>query len=244
VTDKTTIAELEKMVASQSKVRPYRVRRWPLTGWALILRRLVQYGFILPLARFYFRLRVMGREKFGALHKPFLLIANHTSHMDAVVLTLALPWYVRRRLAVAAAADAFEYWDSSHASLREKLLRKTMTMLAVLGLNIFPFQRFAGIKKSLEYAGHLMDKGWALMIFPEGRLSDDGTVKKFKAGVGLLVKEMNAAVVPAKILGAYEIMDHRYTWPQKKGTITVRFGDPITFSPDDSFEDIGTEAAT
>ncbi len=180
----------------------------------------------------------MGRDKFDGLQRPFLLVANHVSHLDAVVLTLALPWRIRRRMAVAAAADVFEYWDSSHASLREKLMRKTSTMLAVLGLNIFPFQRFAGIKKSLEYSGHLMDQGWSVMIFPEGKLSHDGTVQEFKSGVGLLVRELDIPVVPAKILGAYEIMDYRYTWPRKKGTVTVRFGNPLTFSPDDSYEDI------
>ena len=76
------------------------------------------------------------------------------------------------------------------------------------------------------------------MIFPEGKLSHDGTVKEFKAGVGLLVKELDAIVVPSKIQGVFEIMDYRFTWPQKHGEVTVRFGNPIRFPSDATYEEI------
>ncbi|KPK28585.1 MAG: hypothetical protein AMJ61_01780 [Desulfobacterales bacterium SG8_35_2] len=238
VTDKTTIAELEDLISSQKKVAGSKFKHWPLSPWAITARRLIQSALLRPLVRYYIKLRIMGKEKFSRLNHPFLLIANHASHLDAMVLALALPWKVRRRIMVAAAADVFEEWDSRNASLKEKLIRKSATALALLGLNIFPFQRYAGIKKSLEYAGLSMDKGWSIMIFPEGKLSHDGTVKEFKSGVGLLVKEMNVPVVPAKILGLYEIMDHRFKWPQKKGEVIVRFGDPISFPPDFTYDEI------
>jgi len=238
VTDTTTIADLEKLVASQKRAVRSKIKHWPLTPWAVLARRILQAIFVRPLARWFIKLRIMGKEKFDGLDKPFLLIANHASHLDAVVLTLALPWHVRRRLAVAAAADAFEEWDDPSAPLKERIGRKCATVLAVLGLNIFPFQRYAGIKKSLEYAGSLMDKGWSVMIFPEGKLSHDGKVKEFKTGVGLLVKEMDVQVVPAKIMGVYEIMDYRFQWPQRHGEVTVRFGDPVSFAAGDTYEDI------
>lgn len=238
VTDRTTIADLEELIASQEKAVRSSVKHWPLTPWAVFIRRLLQSVFIRPLARYYIKLRVMGKEKFDGLDKPFLLIANHISHLDAIVLTLALPWHVRKRLAVAAAADAFEEWDSSNFSLKERLGHRIVTPLAELGLNIFPFQRYAGIKKSLEYAGNLMDKGWSVMIFPEGKLSQDGRVKDFKTGVGLLVKELDVQVIPSKIIGVYEIMDYRFHWPRKHGEVTIRFGDPISFAPDDTYEGI------
>jgi long-chain acyl-CoA synthetase len=167
----------------------------------------------------------MGKEKFKGVKRPFLLIANHASHLDAVVLVRALPWYVRRRLAVAAAADTFQHWDASNASLKERVARKAVTLLAILGLNIFPFQRYAGIKKSLEYSGQLMDRGWSVLIFPEGKLTRDGEMHEFKGGAGLLVREMNVPVVPAKIMGLYEILDYRSYCP-------------MTFSQRDSYEDI------
>jgi long-chain acyl-CoA synthetase len=238
VTDKTTVAELEYIIASQRKARTHKIRRWPLTRWAVSMRRLIQYGLVLPLMRYYVSLRVMGTEKFSGMDRPFLLIANHVSHMDAVILAMSLPWRIRKRLAVAAAADIFEGWDSSEATLGQKIFRKSTTALAVLGLNIFPFQRYAGIKKSLEYAGQLMDKGWSVMIFPEGRLSRDGKVQAFKSGVGLLVRELNIPVVPAKITGTYEIMDCTRVWPKGRGSITVRFGDPLEFSHQDTYEEI------
>jgi long-chain acyl-CoA synthetase len=238
VTDQTTIADLEALVASQKKaVRPH-IKHWPLTPLAVLVRWILQAFFVRPLARYYMKLRVMGKEKFDGLEKPFLLVANHISHLDAIVLTLSLPWHVRKRLAIAAAADVFEEWDSKDASLKERFGRKISTNLAVLGLNIFPFQRYAGIKKSLEYTGSLMDRGWSVMVFPEGKLSKDGTVKDFKSGVGLLVKELDVQVVPVKIMGVYEIMDYRFQWPQKHGEVTIRFADPVSFSPDDTYEEI------
>jgi long-chain acyl-CoA synthetase len=238
ISDKTTIADLEQCIASQKKVQGYVVKHWPLTRLAVFFRRLVQVGFIFPLLIPYISFRVMGKEKFKGVKRPFLLIANHASHLDAVVLVRALPWYVRRRLAVAAAADTFQHWDASNASLKERVARKAVTLLAILGLNIFPFQRYAGIKKSLEYSGQLMDRGWSVLIFPEGKLTRDGEMHEFKGGAGLLVREMNVPVVPAKIMGLYEILDYRSYWPKKRGKITIRFGDPMTFSQRDSYEDI------
>jgi long-chain acyl-CoA synthetase len=238
VSDKTTIAELEELIAAQRQTAGSRVKVWPFAPWAVFARRLFQAILFRPLARYYIKLRVMGTEKVAKLNHPFLLIANHSSHLDAVMLTLALPWSTRRRLMVAAAADIFEEWDSQNASFKEKLVRKSITSLAVLGLNIFPFQRYAGIKKSLEYAGWCMDKGWSIMIFPEGKLSKDGFMNEFKSGVGLLVKEMDVPVVPAKIQGLYDIMDYRFRWPQKKGGVTIRFGDPINFSPGATYDEI------
>lgn len=238
ITDQTTIAELEEFIASQTKTPGSTAKSWPLSWWAVCARRLMQAGFIRPLLWCYMKIRVLGMEKFDGLDKPFLLIANHTSHLDAAVLLAAIPWRIRRRMAVAAAADAFQEWHSSGAPLGERIGRKVATALAVLGLNIFPFQRYSGIKKSLEYSGNLLDKGWAIMIFPEGRLSQDGTVKEFKNGVGLLVKELDVAVVPAKIQGLYEIMDYRFTWPQKHGNVIVRFGDPIRFPSEATYEEI------
>ena len=238
ITDQTTIAELEAFVADQNKTSGTKYKLWPLTRWAVCIRRLLQAGFIRPILWYYMKLRVMGREKFEGLDKPFILIANHISHLDAGVLTMALPWRVRRRMAVAAAADVFQEWDSGRSPFKERVFRKSATFLALLGLNIFPFQRYAGIKKSLEYTGKLLDKGWSIMIFPEGKLSHDGTVKEFKAGVGLLVKELDVVVVPSKIQGVFEIMDYRFTWPQKHGDVTVRFGDPIRFPSDATYEEI------
>ncbi len=238
ITDRTTIAELEAFVDAQKKTSGTKYKLWPLTRWAVCIRRLLQAGFIRPVLRYYMKIRVMGREKFEGLGKPFILIANHISHLDAGVLTMALPWRVRRRMAIAAAADVFQEWDSGRAPLKERIFRKSSTFLALLGLNIFPFQRYAGIKKSLEYTGKLMDRGWSIMIFPEGHLSHDGTVQEFKAGVGLLVKELDAVVVPAKIQGVFEIMDYRFIWPQKHGEVTVRFGNPISFPSDATYEEI------
>ncbi|MEJ2109791.1 MAG: AMP-binding protein [Acidobacteriota bacterium] len=238
ITDQTTLAELEVFIASQKTTPEMKSRLWPLKQWAVCIRWLLQALFAQPLLRYYVKLKVMGEEKFEGVDKPFILIANHISHLDAPVLTMALPWHVRKRITVAAAADGFHEWDSSGTTFKIRVLHKIATVLAILTLNIFPFQRYSGIKKSLEFTGRRLDLGWSVMIFPEGHLSQDGLLKEFKPGVGLLVKELDVVVVPAKIQGVYEIMDYRYTWPQKRGGVTVRFGNPIRFSSNETYEDI------
>ena len=143
-----------------------------------------------------------------------------------------------KRIAFAAAADQFEAWKGNGVSWSMRWFRKSTTAIAVIGLNIYPFERTGNIRRSLEYTGKLLDRGWSIMLFPEGHLSKSGKIEPFKPGVGLLVSEMHAAVVPAKIKGAYELMDYRYFWPRKRGTITVTFGSPLMFSMDDSYDKI------
>ena len=60
-----------------------------------------------PMMDIYAARRATGREKLAGLKGPVILVANHASHMDTPVILAALPWRLRKKTAVAAAADYF-----------------------------------------------------------------------------------------------------------------------------------------
>jgi 1-acyl-sn-glycerol-3-phosphate acyltransferase len=75
-----------------------------------------------------------------------------------------------------------------------------------------------------------VDHGWSILIFPEGTETPDGTIQPFKAGIGLLASELNIPVVPIRLDGLFELKQQRNLFP-RPGTVSITFGDPITFLP-------------
>jgi long-chain acyl-CoA synthetase len=77
-----------------------------------------------------------------------------------------------------------------------------------------------------------MDRGYSVLVFPEGARSPDGEMKPFMEGIGLLAKKLNVLIVPARIDGLYELKKSRKKFAQS-GQITVAIGEPVSFSRDD-----------
>jgi 1-acyl-sn-glycerol-3-phosphate acyltransferase len=145
------------------------------------------------------------------------LAANHTSHLDTVVLLAALPWHLRLRTRVAAAADYFFtcWWRG---------------ILVKLLLNAFAFERRGpGCATSLLRARQFLAGGQSLVIFPEGTRAKDGQIQRFKKGVGKLALATGAQVIPIWIDGTYAALPKGARWPRRQ-RITIRFGTPLTFA--------------
>ena len=98
-------------------------------------------------------------------------------------------------------------------------------------LNLFPLPREAGFQKSFAYAGECMDRGYSVLVFPEGHHTTDGKLRPFRAGIGLLVNRLNVAVLPLRIDGLFELKqaDRRFAAP---GKIRIRIGKPERFPAD------------
>ena len=122
----------------------------------------------------------------------------------------------RAALAVAAAQDYF-------------FQNPFVGVLTGLLMNTFPFARTGNIRDSLEYCGSLADKGWSLLIYPEGTRSEHGALLPFKAGVGLLATQMDVPIVPIAVSGGWEILPKGTFFPNP-GPVTVRFGAALRFS--------------
>jgi long-chain acyl-CoA synthetase len=100
--------------------------------------------------------------------------------------------------------------------------------------------REAGFRQSFAYAGQAVDRGYSILVFPEGRHTVDGKINPFRTGVGLLAKNLNIPVLPMKIVGLFEVKQRgkRFARP---GKIGVRVGRPMRFAEGSDPEQIARE---
>jgi long-chain acyl-CoA synthetase len=99
--------------------------------------------------------------------------------------------------------------------------------------NVFPLPRQRDFQPSFAHAGEALDRDFNVMVFPEGTRSAEGKLAPFRPGIGLLVKESAAPVLPMAMLGLGELKTGRRRW-FRSGTIEVRVGQPMRFSPFDA----------
>jgi long-chain acyl-CoA synthetase len=110
--------------------------------------------------------------------------------------------------------------------------------LLVTGLfNVFPLPQMSGFRRSFAHAGEAVDRGYSVVIFPEGRRSDDGTPAPFKAGAGLLWKELGIPALPVRLRGLGEIKAKRGKW-FRSGTISVSLSKIMQAEPARSPDDL------
>jgi long-chain acyl-CoA synthetase len=150
---------------------------------------------------------------------PFIIVANHSSHLDTFAILRSLPLEKRIKTAPAAAEDYFFNYSSPLGYFKSNFLR--------LWLNLFPFARKGGVNKSLKYAGKLLDANNNIIIFPEGTRSLTKEMNAFLPGIGLAAQSLNAQIIPVYIEGAYDLLPKGRRIPSW-GRIEVFFGKPIT----------------
>ena len=101
-------------------------------------------------------------------------------------------------------------------------------VLGVVLLNLFPLPREAGFRRSFAYAGEAVDRGYNVLVFPEGRHTTDGKMNPFRAGIGLLAENLGIPVLPMRIIGLFEVKQAGKK-VAKPWTIRVRIGEPRKF---------------
>jgi long-chain acyl-CoA synthetase len=107
--------------------------------------------------------------------------------------------------------------------------------LAAALFNVFSIPRRSGFRQSFAYAGEAVDRGWSVLIFPEGVETKDGSIQPFKAGIGLLASELDIPVIPIRLDGLFELKQQRQLFAPA-GAVSVTFGEPITFVRDTAEE--------
>ncbi len=220
----TTVAELRTMVeGGERRPKTHEFPTWPRTRLARLVRRGLMSGVVLPGTKVFYKLEVRGRENFRGIEEPCLIISNHNMHLDGSMLLRSMPSGFRQRVAIAAAAsDIFGNRVRGFGS-------------ALLG-NAFPFAKEgSGVRESLEYVARMLDEGWSVLIFPEGKLTVVGPMEPFKSGVGLLARETGVPVLPMRIdvvrRGFYE-----GRWlPHPRASVRVNIGKPIRIDPGTSY---------
>jgi len=223
LTGQTTVADLKEIIRAQQKeTLSYEFPRWALRWPIRALRAVLQALVVFRLPSLFSRTTVEGRNHLKAVPQPVIFIANHISHYDAIYVTRAIPRRLRT-LAIAGAADLM-FEIKPDYSWRQKLHVRFRGFCVSLLLNVFPFSRGVHVKKSFEYMGELLDRGWNILLFPEGKLTTTGEMDRFKSGIGLLAQAMQVPVVPVKIADLYPITNYMSYLPKKFGRARVIFG--------------------
>ena len=173
---------------------------------------------------------------------PMLIVANHVTSYDGPFVQYALPGPIRRHIAAAMSGDmleAYRHWrnpERSPADDRFFFWGPAAYFLVTALFNVFPLPKQRDFQASFAHAGRALDRGYNVLVFPEGTRSEAGKLARFRPGIGLLVKQSYAPVLPMAIRGLGELKIGQRKW-FRSGTIEVRIGEPIRFAPD------ATEAA-
>lgn len=219
VTPATTVAELRQLVALGSPVEEMSTPPvWPYWRWVRFIGDGLRDGLLHAIVRIWVKADVVGDEVLRGLATPAIFIFNHSDDFDGPVIYQSLPRAIRRRLAVATADDV----------LRDHKVLAFIDRLCFAG---FAFARSEPYMPSLEYVGEMIDRGWNVLIAPEGRLSTDGQLQQFKSGIGLLAVNLKVPVIPLKTVGLSGTVPLHAKWPRKRSRVTVRVGEPMLFGP-------------
>lgn len=175
---------------------------------------------------------------------PVLLIANHVTAYDVPLILYGLPGPMRRRVAAAMAGNMLRDFrhmrnvgpEGSAFTPFLDLLGPAAWLLITALYNAFPLPRSAGFRQSFQHAGEALDRGYNVVIFPEGHRADTG-LQPFRPGIGLLVRESGAPVVPVALLGLSELKQRGKGW-FRSGRITVHVGESMRFAQDETPEQI------
>ena len=182
--------------------------------WRAGLRFVLQRGFFGGIVRTNLTTSAVVHRRVRTVRGPFVLVANHSSHIDAPMLARGLPWAQARFLSTGVAADYFfTVW------YRRLFVR--------LIFNAFPIDR-GGSRKHSGTSRKLLRAGVPILVFPEGTRQVDGKLAEFKPGGAALAIGVGVPVIPAAIVGAHEAMPKGRSWPVPgRPPVRVVFGEPM-----------------
>ncbi len=157
------------------------------------------------------RVAVSGLERIDPA-RPYIFMSNHQSNFDIPVLLAHLPVQFR--------------WLAKAELFNIPVFGRAMRGAGYISID--RADREAAFK-SLGEAAETIRKGVAIMIFPEGTRSLDGTLKPFKKGGFVLAVDAGVPIVPVSIRGTHAIMPKR-SWIIRPRDVTVEVGEPIDTS--------------
>jgi long-chain acyl-CoA synthetase len=227
-----TVQEVETLVRRASPeptefVFPRWAQRWPIS-W---VRTFIYYLLTWPATHLLAHPRVYGRENLRGVKGPVLAISNHVLNLDVGFVLAALPARLRHRLAVAMDGERLARMRRPPADwpFLRRWLNRMNYFLVVSLFNVFPLPKSSGFRESFRFAGDLADRGWSILIFPEGELTPDGKLQPFRAGIGLLAANLKLPVIPLRMDGTYEIREAGSIL-NRPGWVQVHIGEPVEFA--------------
>jgi long-chain acyl-CoA synthetase len=237
----STVADLERLLhepqkSIQSGYRyPRWAQRWPIT-W---IREFIYYLLTWPATIIMAHPKIAGRENLRDIEGPLLVSCNHVTYIDLGFALKALPPRMRRKLAVGMWGELlWEMWrPPQNWNWLMRLSYWVGYYLVVALFSVFPLPQQSGVRESFAYAGESVDRGYSVLVYPEGVRTPDGKPSPFRSGLGMLAARLNIPVLPLRIDGLFE-MKLAGRKIAKRGELTVVIGKPMSFPPGTPPEEI------
>jgi long-chain acyl-CoA synthetase len=230
-----TVADVQRALQEPAARRSeYVYPRWTQREPIRWLRLAVYYALAWPATQILGHPRILGRENLRGLRGPVLIVSNHiTRRADIGLVLAALPARYRHRLATAMAGETLQNMRRPPQDwfFARRWAYQLGYWLATLLFNVFPLPRLSGFRESFRFAGACVDRGYSVLVFPEGEVnnSEDGRMAPFQSGIGLLAENLGLPIIPMRLDGVWQ-MKREGRRLARIGEITVRIGVPVTFS--------------
>jgi long-chain acyl-CoA synthetase len=172
------------------------------------------FGIVRPLMRLLFGVKVAGLENVAG-DTPLVIVPNHASYLDPLALAAALPWRRLRRT----------YW----AGWVGVLYTGPITRFVSRATQVMPVDPDRDLAAAIGTARALLQRGYSIVWFPEGRRSPTGEVGPFFGGIGQLLLDTRATALPTAISGTFDALPKQRRWPRLV-PLGVTFGAPLQLS--------------
>jgi long-chain acyl-CoA synthetase len=241
--DVTTVAQLESLLSRGTSSPVQHVYPiWPQNWLVKSFRLAIYYALAWPATYLLAAPRIRGRENLRGLRGPVLVVSNHVTYLDIAWILPALPARFRNRLATAMGGERLARMRRPSASLNlfERFMERLRYFLAASLFNVFPLPQQSGFLRSFAFAGDLADRGWNVLVFPEGKTTDDGNMSAFRSGIGLLAKQLNIPVVPIFLHGLFDLRE-KHQILTRPGHVRATIGAPVRFADGQEADEITRE---
>jgi long-chain acyl-CoA synthetase len=231
----STLGDLEKMLRQPAEQRTdFHYPRWARNSLLGAVRVFIYYLLSYPAMMLMALPRIRGRENLRHLRGPVLFIANHVTQVDIGFIMAALPLRYRHRLAVAMLGELLHSMRHPPADmpLLKRWMEKVSYGLVVALFNVFPLPQRTGFRESFAYAGESVDRGYSILVFPEGKRTQNGELSPFQAGIGILATHLNIPVVPIRIDGLFDLKKAGKKF-SRPGSVTVSIGSAIRYAAEE-----------
>ena len=219
------VREFEEAAAAPAMRREEHIYpAWPWSPVMHAVRVLFQEAIARPLTWFLAVPRVVWDQPPTA-EKPLLIVANHVTAFDVPLVLYALPREIRDRVAVAMAGELLLDWRKARkqGNWFLNLVAPIEYGLVTALYNVFPLPQLRNFRASFAHAGRAMDRGYHVLVFPEGERTRDRKMHAFLGGSGLLWKELHADALPVFLGGIAEMKVEASRW-FRSGRVSVRVG--------------------
>jgi long-chain acyl-CoA synthetase len=172
-------------------------------------------------ALFHVAYRFRSKEKKNFTDEPYIIVANHRSGLDGLIITAKLNNKMTR--------NTFFFAKEKHWRTRFARFKAGKNNVIVMDIN-------RNLKESLQQMSYVLRQGKNVIIFPEGTRSRDAELKHFKETFAILSKELNIPILPVVIKGSEKAMMRPVKFPRFFTRIRVDFLDSIYPNSDESIE--------